>query len=245
MYALVEEKSRPTKDVDFLARQISNEINNIARIFKDICQTVCDDGLKFDGENLIVENIKEDADYQGVRVRVNCYLGHAIKTLQADIGFGDIIIPKAEEMEYPAILEMDYPDILTYSIESVIAEKFDAMITLAQVNSRMKDFYDIYIILNTREIDGRVLYEAIFETFQNRGTNLDINPIIFSTLFFRDNTKQSQWKGFLKRVAKQEELEFEKVCTSIKVFLEPVYLCLLNETEFFGKWQPGSCIWLK
>jgi predicted nucleotidyltransferase component of viral defense system len=243
LYVLAEEKSRPTKDIDFLARQISNEINNIAQVFSDICLITCNDGLKFDGENLITENIKEDADYQGVRIRINCHLGQAKKTLHVDIGFGDIIVPKAEEMDYPVILEMDHPDILAYSIESVIAEKFEAMVSLAQANSRMKDFYDIYTILSTREFDGRVLYEAIFETFQNRGTNLDKTPVAFNESFYLENLKQGQWRGFLRRIGRTGDLEFEKVCIRIKEFLEPLYTCLLHEEEFFGKWELESGGW--
>jgi len=110
LYLLAEEKSRPTKDIDFLAKQISNDINNMAQVFRYICQIKCNDGLKFDGENLTTEKIKEDIDYQGVRVMVNCYLGQAKKMLQIDIGFGDVIVPKAEEMECPVILGMESPD---------------------------------------------------------------------------------------------------------------------------------------
>ncbi|HYE82306.1 MAG TPA: nucleotidyl transferase AbiEii/AbiGii toxin family protein [Clostridia bacterium] len=175
LYVLAEEKSRPTKDIDFLARQISNEINNIAQVFIDICQITCNDGLKFDGENIIAENIKEDADNQGVRVRINCYLGQAKKTLQIDIGFGDIIIPKAEEMDYPTILEMDCPDILVYSVESVIAEKFEAMVSLAQANSRLKRFdKGIYYIPKMTAFGPSKLnpMQVFIETYIKKGMNV-------------------------------------------------------------------------
>jgi len=118
------------------------------------------------------------------------------------------------------------------------------MVSLAQANSRMKDFYDLYKISDTREIDGRVLYQAIFETFQNRGTNLDRNPAALNESFYLDKMKQIQWKGFLRRIKESEDFEFEKVGVRIREFLKPAYLSLLSECEFNGKWSHKSAAWI-
>lgn len=152
--ALLDEPHRTTKDIDFLARQIYGTIENIFDIFSEICAIDGFDGVSFDAENIEVQRIREDEDYQGVRVLVGCHLGKAFKVLQIDIGIGDVVIPRPQEMRYPVILEMESPHIWVYSTESVIAEKFEAMISLAQVNSRMKDFYDIYMLSEQCEVES-------------------------------------------------------------------------------------------
>jgi len=158
MFILTDFKGRPTKDMDLLAQQVSNDMNDIKEVFRKICKVDCeDDGLVFDEESVTVEEIKKDTEYQGVRVNIICYLENAKKTLQLDIGFGDIVIPKPQFMECPTLLDMKAPNIKVYSLESVISEKFHAMITLSVVNSRMKNFYDIYTLLNSKSFDGRKL----------------------------------------------------------------------------------------
>ena len=127
-------------------------------------------------------------------------------------------------------------------MESVIAEKFDAMISLAQLNSRMKDFYDIYTLSDKFDFDGRALYEAIFETLQRRGTPYKRDAVVFRTDFCRLEDKQKQWRAFLKRTVKMQ-LEFEQVMGRIRDFLLPVYAALLDETEFFGHWSVNEKQW--
>lgn len=241
---LFADPHRTTKDADFLAKQIAGQADNIARIFREICGIEDDDGLVFDADNIETRRIKEDADYEGVRVLINCRLGQARKVLQVDIGFGDIVMPKPQVMKYPVLLDMDNPEILVYSLESVVAEKFDAMIALAQMNSRMKDFYDIYILSGKFNFDGRALYEAIFETFQSRGTPYERKATVFSADFSMLENKQKQWTAFIKRAVKTQ-LEFEQVMERIRDFLLPVYSALLDETEFFGYWSAAEKQWRK
>lgn len=245
LYIHLEDRARPTRDVDFLARRIANDVDTITLAFQEICATQCNDGVSYDGDNLVAERIKEDADYQGLRIKVNGYLGNAKETLQFDIGFGDVVVPNPIVMDYPVLLEMDNPDnseIHTYSIESVVAEKFEAMITLALLNSRMKDFYDLYVISEKFDLDGRTLYEAIFETFQRRGTDVDHNPVVFSGEFLNDPTKQIQWQAFLKRIAKQD-MEFKAVLSRHQNFLGPIYQGILAEREFLGCWKCELKAW--
>jgi hypothetical protein len=240
---LFNDRSRTTKDADFLARHLVSQLDNIGDIFKMICSVQCNDGLIFNSDTLQTVRIKEDADYEGVRVNILCYMGQAKKVLQIDIGFGDVIVPKPQVMRYPSLLGMECPEILTYSIESVIAEKFEAMISLAGMNSRMKDFFDIYSLSGQFDLDGRIVYQAIFETFQRRGTVYNKNAYVFTDEFKILPEKQLQWKAYLKRSVHQD-LKFEKVIDAVKTFLLPVYESLVMDKEFFGNWSSRQGIWI-
>lgn len=243
LYSLSQSHSRPTKDVDLLGKQIANDLESIRSAFVYICSVRFDeDGVVFGADTLSVERIKEDADYEGVRVKVTGHLGNMKKQLQLDIGFGDAVVPKAIDMKYPTLLEMSNPEIKVYSIESVISEKFEAMIALSVANSRLKDFYDIYYLTRLKNFDGRVLYEALFETFQRRGTNLIADHVLFTDEFARDPKRSRQWIAFQKKLG-QEPIPFEEVMSTIKVFLEPIYKCLIREEEFFGSWNDSNFCW--
>lgn len=146
LYTILDENARATKDIDMLAKDTANQLDSIKMVFSEICIITVDDGVNFDSDSIEVDRIKEDADYEGVRVKILAKLDNTKKILQLDIGFGDVIVPGAKEIEYPSLLEMEKPKIKAYSLESVIAEKFEAMVFLGDFNSRMKDFYDIYSI---------------------------------------------------------------------------------------------------
>lgn len=241
LYVKLRDKGRPTKDIDFLARQIANNTENIAEIIKDICLIEEDDGLRFDTKSIIAEKIKEDEEYEGVRI--SCYIEKTFRVLQLDIGFDDVIVPKPVEMSYPVLLDMESPNICAYSMESVVAEKFEAMTELAELNGRIKDFYDIYVISENYDFDGRILYEAVFETFQKRGTNLNKEHIVFKDEFFKNEIKQKQWEAFIKR-NKKIKIDFDIIMRRIKVFLEPIYQAVINENEFFKIWDNKRKNWI-
>jgi len=245
IYILLNNDARATRDVDFLARQINNTPDELQKAFSEICDINCDDAVNFDKSSITLERIKENADYQGVRVKLIGYLDKTKKMLQFDIGFGDVVVPKPVEMEYPSLLEMERPQIKAYSIESVVAEKFEAMIYLAEANSRMKDFYDIYTICRTFDFDGRVLFEAISQTFQRRGTPLTKSPTVFSDDFAELSNKQTQWKAFQKRIQVATDIDFAGAIITIKEFLLPIYDHILQEDEFFGNWNHNKTIWKK
>jgi predicted nucleotidyltransferase component of viral defense system len=181
-------KCRPTKDIDFLAEQIKNDINEIENIFKRISEIQCDDGVKFIPSSIASERITEDADYEGIRLKIDGTLGQARKRLQVDIGFGDIIIPEATSVEFPSLLE-DLPKVKAYSVESIISEKFEAMIKLAMANSRMKDFYDVYFLSSSHNFKGNELKKAIETTFQRRKTPMPENPLVFRPEFHSDKER--------------------------------------------------------
>ncbi|KAF0996511.1 nucleotidyl transferase AbiEii/AbiGii toxin family protein [Geobacillus sp. TFV-3] len=244
LFSLTQFKSRPTKDIDFLAKQISNDIQYIKAAFESICAlTVEEDGVEFDVNGITAERIKEGADYEGIRIKILASLGKIKKQLQLDIGFGDVVIPKPQEIQYPTLLNMKPPEIRVYSTYSVIAEKFEAMISLSVVNSRMKDFYDVFTLLSTENFDGRVLWEAIFETFQRRGTNLEKEHPVFSPSFAEDESRNKQWKAFLQRTGIKEDLQFPFVMEKIRDFLLPVYDSILKENEYWKMWNSRTLKW--
>lgn len=239
-------KGRPTQDMDLLGKQISNDINSIQKIFKDVLSLDYKDGLTFSIDTMTVENITEDAKYSGVRVKVRCLLGNAANVLNIDVGFGDVIVPKPIEMQFPCILDSEpAPDIYVYTMESIIAEKFHAMIKLGLMNSRMKDFCDIYTLSKVNNFEGAVLAEALRETFERRNTSFEKNPTIFNESFKENHDKRLQWNAFLKK-SKIEGVpsDFGEVLLQIKTFILPVYERLLKEDDFVKRWESKLNAWI-
>ncbi|BED92912.1 MAG: nucleotidyl transferase AbiEii/AbiGii toxin family protein [Candidatus Paraimprobicoccus trichonymphae] len=243
LYTILDEKARATKDIDFLAKQINNELKELKSIFNEICDVESDDAIIFDKSTIISERIKEDADYEGVRIKVLAYLEKTRKMFLFDIGFGDVVIPKPVEMEYPSLLNKENSRIFAYSLESVISEKFEAMIYLAELNSRMKDFYDIYSLCKNFDFDGKILQKAITETFNRRKTILPENPTVFSNKFPDLKEKQLQWTAFKKRIKFASDAEFYDVLSKIRIFLFSIYNCILNQQNFNKSWNHTTQNW--
>lgn len=202
------------------------------------------DGVVFQLHEMTTERIKEDADYEGVRIKVTALLGRIRKSLQFDIGFGDVVIPRPQLIEYPVLLNMASPQLQAYSKESIISEKFEAMITLSVMNSRMKDFYDIYTLLTTNDFEGHVLYGAVLETFHRRGTIVEKVHPLFQAEFAVDDSRTKQWIAFIRRLAMAEQLSFRDVMTGVVQFLEPVYQSILNDQEYIGQWKCDERRWI-
>lgn len=236
-------KTRPTRDIDFLGQNVSNDIEEIKSIFTKVSQIKVDDGITYDSNSISVERITEQADYEGVRVNLDSFLGNASKKMQLDIGFGDVIVPKKVEMDYPGLLDFDIPRLNSYTFESVIAEKFEAMLRLSLLNSRMKDFYDIYLLSKIQSFDGRILQEAIFSTLEKRGTPLKEDVKIFKKEFLENKNKIIQWKSYLNKIG-QEAIPFKEVMNIIITFLLPVYGSILKENEFFKLWDHKVGNWV-
>lgn len=169
--------ARATKDLDFLGR-LDNSLENLERVVREVCAAdVEPDGVVFDPTTVKTERIKEDADYEGVRVRFVGLLGRARVAMQIDVGFGDVVTPGAETITYPALLGFPAPELSGYPRETVVAEKFQAMVYLRTLNSRMKDFYDVWLLANQFTFDGALLAKAVAATFANRETAIDVAPI--------------------------------------------------------------------
>lgn len=233
--------SRPTMDIDFLGR-IDNRLETIVAVMKDACEMdVEPDGMAFHAETVRAARITEDADYEGVRVRLRGSLGNARLSLQIDIGFGDAVVPGPSRVAYPVLLDFPAPRLNGYTIESTIAEKFQTMVKLGVLNSRMKDFYDIWMLSHSFDFEGEVLAEAIKKTFENRNTPITMNPTVFDPSFGKDEGKRAQWRGFItkSRLASAPNA-FEEVVAAIKVFLEPLVAALVDQVVFRRTWKtPG------
>ncbi|WP_432822708.1 nucleotidyl transferase AbiEii/AbiGii toxin family protein [Trichloromonas sp.] len=230
---------RPTMDIDFLGRT-SNEEGIIAAQFRDIIAVaVAPDGLVFDPASLQTERITEDADYEGIRVRFRGTLDSARIHMQIDIGFGDVVFPGPEMSDLPTLLDSPGPRLLCYSRESAIAEKFEAMVKLGELNSRMKDFYDIWLLSRQFDFSGDNMAEAIRLTFERRETAL---PGIVTA--FRDEfvmMKQIQWTAFHRRLRQAHIPEnFADVVHAIKDFIEPLVVALSSRVAIPANWvAPG------
>ena len=157
-------------------------------------------------------------------------MGKAKEMLWVDIGFNDIVVPEVITADYPVLLDMDYPKIKMYSFESVVAEKFEAIVSLGELNSRMKDFYDIFILLSEKKFNRDILQNAIVETFKRRGTDILKFDQVFKKEFIEDDNRINQWKLFLKKIVHQN-IEFEYVMDDIKKSLLPIFNNIKKEKE--------------
>jgi len=236
---------RPTRDLDLLAFG-NPELAEMADVFRDICLVECvEDGLVFMTDDIRVEEIREGQSYDGIRVRTEAQLAGARIPIQIDIGFGDVVIPEPVISQFPTILEMPSPQLRMYSIESVIAEKFHAMVSIGELNSRMKDYLDIYTFASTRSFDGQLLCRAIKSTFERRSTvfSADI-PEAIADEFANRNDKQIQWTAFLRRVGVYSTaVGLDIVTALIRDFLIPPTVAIRNGEEFQRQWNPDSTIW--
>jgi predicted nucleotidyltransferase component of viral defense system len=234
---------RSTGDLDFLGVGPS-EVEAARKTFADICKTkVADDGLVFDPASIRVETTREEEEYQGLRVRLTAALGTAVIAVQVDIGFGDTVHPEPLELVYPPILDdMPAAKIRAYPPETVIAEKFEAMIRFGELTSRLKDHYDLWVISRTFPFDMDVLTNAIANTFKNRGTEIPTTmPAPLTSAFAADRVKQAQWAAFLTRTAPTfAPPPFSDVVEDVRLFLGPVLTALAAKSTAAGHWIPGG-----
>ena len=230
---------RATADIDLLGTT-SNQVEDIVDTMKAVgLQSVEPDGLLFDPHSFEGMRIAEDARYQGVRVKFRGNLGKAIILMQVDVGFGDVISPSPQKVDYPSILDLPQPRILGYSKESVIAEKFEAMVTLGALNSRMKDFYDVWRLSRQFPFDGSVLSVAIEKTFSRRGTEIQATPFALSADFSRTPGKQAQWAAFRKTSQLEDAPpDLSNVSRHLAFFFGPIADHLSVERAFHGLWEP-------
>lgn len=229
---------RPTRDID-LHGHPPGTVENLEETIRDICgQSVEPDGMRYDADSIRGEVIQDQAEYEGVRIRFTGYLGTAQVYMQIDVGFSDVIVPPAIIVDYPTILSMPQPRIRAYAYETLIAEKLQAMVFLGSINSRMKDFYDVWLLTQEATIDGSMLLHAIRTTFRNRNTSLPDNmPLPLSESFAEEN--QQQWRAFLRRGAMDVPEGFAEVVADLRSFFLPVLDSARNGGDFNEVWKPG------
>jgi predicted nucleotidyltransferase component of viral defense system len=235
--------TRPTRDIDLLAR-ISNDLESVRSAIADICrQAVEDDGLVFEASTVTTGRIAEDADYEGVRARFQGHLGKARIAMQIDLGFSDVITPAPVSISYPAMLGHASADLLAYSRETVVAEKLEAMVMLGQLNSRMKDFFDLWLLARTQQFEGRILADAISRTFARRQTPVVADPVCFTDDFATDAAKMTQWAAFVRNGKLSDApASFQEVVTTVRIFLQPALEAVIAKNEFSTRWR-GSGAW--
>ncbi|HPG41139.1 MAG TPA: nucleotidyl transferase AbiEii/AbiGii toxin family protein [bacterium] len=242
-YILFQKESRPTRDIDFTGYNIKNDPEQLRQVIKEIVEIAVSDGLRFDENSIQAETIMETAEYQGTRIRLRAYIERIEQLLQIDIGFGDSIIQGPYSINYPTLLDNQEFLIFAYSWETVIAEKFQAIVKLSDMNSRMKDYNDIYCLQNKLTFAGKELSQALLGTFKNRNTDFKETTRIFSDEFIANNVKQIQWKSFLNKSKITAPQEFKSIAEHIKLFLEPVFNALIHDEEFNQNWDSKKQSW--
>jgi hypothetical protein len=235
---------RPTRDLDLLDKS-DHSVEQLVEVFKEVsCVPVEEDGLAFDQASLWGERIREDQQYQGVRIHCEARLEQARIRLQIDIGFGDRVTPASVEVTFPALLEFPAPVLRAYPRQTVVAEKYQAMVALGIANSRIKDFFDVWFLARRFDFDGAMLCQAIRATFRGRKTPLPTEtPLALTSEFGTDYSKVKQWEAF----ARKGKLDtggatLEQVGAFLHGFLMPPTNALVTDTPFAKVW-PAAGPW--
>ena len=234
--------ARSTRDIDLLAKSIDNTIDVIKVVFEEIFTIDGDDAIIYDLNSLSVQTTAEFKENQGINVSIVAMLNRTRIPVSIDIGFGDVIYPDRVMMDFPVLLDMGVPRIYAYSLSSVVAEKFEAIVSLGYVNSRYKDFYDIYILSRSFNFDGEELYNSIKETFSNRRTSFD-DIVAFEHGFSDDKTRVTRWRSFVKKRRLMMQVEFSDVMEDVRVFLAPIIEKLRTQEIFTGQWRNDEKSW--
>ncbi len=242
LFVLSGFESRATIDVDFLLRQIPGNVENARRIVSEIINTPSgNDFITFEMSSF--EEISPQRKYKGVSFQLIGKIKNTKTPFNVDFGIGDVIVPKAEKRTIPTQLDtFDPPEISTYSLESTVAEKFDAMLQRMELTSRMKDYYDLYFIAHTFDFDGRKLQEAIVQTLQNRGTDYDRSSFDEIISFSENDAMLVKWRQFIRRT-KLPNIEFSEVTTLLNNFLGGIWDAIINEGEWLKNWSCQTTSW--
>ncbi len=215
-----DQRFRPTRDLDLLGSGNSDP-EAILVVFREICGIELDDGVVFDTEGLSVDFIREEQEYGGLRIKTTAIIGGARIRIVIDIGFGDAIEPGTTELELPVLLDLPPPRLRAYARETVIAEKFQAMVALGRANSRMKDFFDIRLLSGTYQFEGDALARAIVATFGRRKTAIPTEkPLAFTPEFAEDPAKRKQWSAFAESIDANVP-SLGEVARELEAFLMP------------------------
>lgn len=243
LYTLTKFEGRPTMDIDFMLRRLSNDLAGMKQIMEEICRT--DIGNNFiTMEVLGMEEITPEKKYPGVKIKLMACIKNVRIPFSIDVGVDDVIVPGAVQREICTRLDgFRPPQVYTYSLESTIAEKFDAILKRMTATSRMKDFYDIYYLSYLFEFDGRKLQEAIFQTIQHRGTAYEKDSMKKIRAFEENEFLQNLWKNYNPGPG-LEKPNFHTLLIQIARFIGPVYEKIVEEDEFFLVWSIVQNAWI-
>lgn len=242
LFALSGYESRATIDIDFLLKRLPGNVEGVKRIMEEITSTSSgNDFITFEMQNL--QEITPHRKYKGISFQLIGKIKNTLTPLNVDFGIGDVVVPKVEKRLIPTQLgDFKSPEICTYSLESTVAEKFDAMLERMELTSRMKDYYDLHFIATTFDFDGRVLQEAIVETLQNRGTVYKAASFGEILSFSENAMMLGKWHQFLKRT-KLPNLSFKEVVDVLGLFLGGIWGRIVTEDEWLKFWDCQTRTW--
>ena len=242
IYSLTDFDSRVTVDVDFLLKKIPNTPEQLTTVIEEIISTDT-------GNDFITFEIKDVAPialakkYAGIGVSIVAHIKNTRTPFSIDFGVGDVIVPKQEKRRIPTQLDdFDAPSVNTYSIETTIAEKIDAILSLMEFSSRMKDYYDIYYLANKFDFDGATLTEALKKTFENRLHTFTAEQFDQVMSFDNDDAMQKKWKAFVRKIETKTD-DFGKVIETINLFLTEPFKAAVENTNFTAKWTALDNEW--
>lgn len=243
-----ETRGRPTKDIDLEALTLKPEPSEVRARFAAIAALPSepDDGVVFTVAEIEAEQIMAEDRYEGVRVHVPAHLGKMRGRIQIDVGFGDAITPQPRRLRFPTLLpDFSPPQLLTYPLETVVAEKFEAAIDLAEANTRMKDFRDLFVLAVSTPFDGAVITQAVARTFERRGTSTAAGSTVMTEGFAKNADRQTAWSGYLRR----ERIDtvpssFEAVMPVILDLVGPPFQAAREGSVFAKRWDPVQRRWI-
>jgi len=243
IYTLTNFESRPTIDIDFLLQRLSNELALMDKIISEIINTPTENHfIKFEAKT--AEPIAQHRKYHGMSTQIIGKINNVRVPFTIDIGVDDIIIPGAQlKAIHTQLKDYKAPKIMMYSLESTIAEKFDAILQRFELTGRMKDFYDIYYLSNAFEFDGRKLQEAIWQTLQHRGTVYEKDSLKRILSLATEEGMLIKWRYFLKTL-KADNLPFGDVMNQLITFLEPIFTAIMKEDEWIRHWDSKTSRWI-
>ena len=243
IYTLTNFESRATVDVDFLMRGLNNDLARMDEIIAEILAVETgNDFVRFEAKK--TEPIAVQRKYHGISTQITGYIKNVRVPFNVDIGVGDVIVPNAQRRNIQTQLEgYEKPEILTYSLESTIAEKFDAILQRFELTGRMKDFYDIYYLSRTFDFDGLKLQTAIQETLQNRGMAYEKDSFERVLALADDADMQTKWRYFLRTLG-NPKMDFQTVINGLEQFLAPIWDAMISEEELLKRWIAESALWL-
>jgi predicted nucleotidyltransferase component of viral defense system len=232
--------ARPTKDIDFLGVGIRNDLVSLAETMRAIQRIECRDGVEFLLGDAALEEIIAQATYPGVRANLKSRIGGARVPLQIDVGFGDVVVPQPDRMDFPVLLDYPAPHLYVYPLESSVAEKFESLVKLNLLTSRMKDIYDILFMASHHPFKFRPLSDALTATFARRGTPIAARTILFDGTFAGDGERQKQWAAFSKLQGGGALGSLPATIERIRRFMDPVF----GTREHESVWSPADWQWL-
>ena len=243
LYAIFDGNyARATTDIDLLAEKISNDLDDLKKVFAEIFSLDANDPLVFDTNSLQIRAITEFKQYHGANISIMSFLDRTRIPVSIDIGFGDVVYPERVEMNFPVVLSDESPRIYAYSLASSVAEKFEAIVSLAYDNSRFKDFYDLYVIATKYDFDGEVLKEAVRETFANRHTPLS-EIVAFEPGFVEETVRKTRWNAFVRKKKAILPISLEDTIQLIERFMMPIVTSIQRDEKPDGYWNHKNQCW--